>query len=143
MMNQLFKPFRVVSAIALLALATGCATTSSPRTDLLAAAGFQVAAADTSEKQELLKTLPTGQLSQVTWQGETFFVQPDVPSNRVWVGRQREFQAYQQLRLARQMSNDNLRAAQMNQQAMRNWNRGWGTSMRGCFHPRSHQRVRR
>jgi hypothetical protein len=136
-MKQLFKPFRVLSAIALLVLATGCATTSPSRTDLLSAAGFQVSTADTPQKQEMLRSLPAGRLSMVTWEGETFYVQPDVPNNRAWVGRQREFQAYQQLRLARQMSNDNLMAARMNQSAMRDWNRGWGPSMHGCFHRRS------
>jgi len=142
-MNEIFKPIRILSVIALLALATGCATTSTSRTDMLSAAGFQSLPADTPQKQELLKTLPTGQLSLATWQGETFYVQPDVPNNRVFVGRQREFQAYQQLRLARQISNDNLRAAQMNQHAMHTWNRGWGPSMHNCFHRRSHRRVHR
>ena len=139
-MKQLFNPFRLLSAITLLALATGCATTSTSRTDLLSAAGFQVLTADTPQKQEMLKSLPTNQLSLVTWQGENFYVQPDVPNNRAYVGRAREFQAYQQLRLARQLSNDNLMAARMNQNAMHNWNRCWGTSMHNCFHRRTHSR---
>jgi hypothetical protein len=141
-MKQLLKLFRKLSVLALLALATGCATTSTSRTDLLSAAGFQVATADTPQQQELLRSLPTGRLSLVTWEGETFYVQPDAPNNRAWVGRPREFQTYQQLRLARQMSNDNLMAARMNQSAMRDWNRGWGPSMHGCFH-RSQRRMHR
>lgn len=142
-MNELFKPFRILSAIALLTLATGCATTSTSRTDLLSAAGFQVLVADTPEKQEQLKLLPRGQLSFVTWEGENFYVQPDLPNNRAFVGRPREFQTYQQLRLARQLSNDNLTAARMNQNAMHSWNRGWGPSMHRCFHRRSDfRRVR-
>jgi len=138
-MKHLFEPLRVLTAIVLLVLATGCATTSTSRTDLLSAAGFQVATADTPQQQELLRSLPAGRLSLVIWEGQTFYVQPDVANNRAWVGRPREFQAYQQLRLARQMSNDNLMAARMNQNAMRDWNRGWGSSMHRCFH-HSHRR---
>ena len=39
-----------------------------------------------------------------------------------------QYQAYQQLRLANKLSNENLEAAQMNQMATMNWGAwgGWG-----------------
>ena len=133
-MKQLFKPFRVPGAIALLALAVGCATTSTTQTtDMLTAAGFKLVTADTPKKQELLKSLPTGQLSLIIWKGKSFYVQPDVPNNRAYVGTPAEYQAYQQLRLAKQLSNDNLMAAQMNQDAMTRWN-AWGPGFYGGFY---------
>jgi hypothetical protein len=135
-MKESFTPFRVAGAIALLALATGCATTTTTSTtDMLSAAGFKLVTADTPKKQELLKSLPTGQLSLITWKGKSFYVQPDVPNNRAYVGTPTEYQAYQQLRLAKQMSNDNLMAAQMNQDAMNNWG-AWGPGFYGGFYGR-------
>lgn len=134
-MKRSFKPFRIAGAIVLLALAAGCATTSSTTqtTDMLTAAGFKLVNADTPKKQELLNTLPKGQLSVVTWKGKTFYVQPAAASNQAYVGTPKEYQTYQQLRLAKQISNDNLMAAQMNQDAMNNWG-VWGPSMYGGFY---------
>jgi hypothetical protein len=134
-MKQLFNPFRIVSAIALLSLAAGCATTSSTTqtTDMLTAAGFKLMTADTPKKQEVLNTLPKGQLSMVTFKSKTFYVQPAAASNQAYVGTPKEYQTYQQLRLAKQMSNDNLMAAQMNQDAMMRWNT-WGPGMYGGFY---------
>ena len=53
---------------------------------------------------------------------------PDVKANRAYVGRENEYQAYQRLRLAKQISNDNLMAAQMNEMNSMNWGMwgGWG-----------------
>ena len=89
--------------------------------------------ADTPKKQELLASLPTGQLTLITWKGKSFYVQPDLPNNRAYVGTPTEYQAYQQLRLAKQLSNDNLMAAQMNQDAMDRWN-VWGPGFYGGFY---------
>lgn len=128
------QSFRVFGAIVLLALVTGCATTSTSTTDLLSAAGFKLVPADTPKKEELLKSLPTGQLSLITYKGKSFYVQPDVPNNRAYVGTPAEYQTYQQLRLAKQLSNDNLMAAQMNQNAMYGWGGAWGPAFYGGFY---------
>ncbi len=117
-MKQLFNRSRIVVAVALLTLAAGCATSNAPSENLLAAAGFQQRTADTPKKQELLKSLPPGKLSLIQWKGKPYYVQPDVGSNVAWVGTPGNYQTYQQLRLAKQLSNDNLMAAQMNQDAI-------------------------
>ena len=105
-------------------MTVGCATTNT-NTDLLSAAGFRRLPADTPKKQELLKTLTPGKLTLITWKGKQFYVQPDVPNNLAFVGTPAEYQTYQQLRLAQQLSNENLMAAQMNQTAMMGWG-AWG-----------------
>jgi hypothetical protein len=134
-MKLSFAPFRIAGAIALLALATGCASTSTTtqKTDMLTAAGFKLVNADTPQKQEVLKSLPTGQLSLIKYKGKTFYVQPAATPNQAYVGTPAEYQTYQQLRLAKQMSNDNLMAAQMNQDAMNRWN-SWGPTFYGGFY---------
>src|SRR4029077_10589025 len=132
-MKRIRTSFNTISVIALLALTVGCETTSSTHTDLLSAAGFKLLPADTPKKQELLKTLTPGKLSLITWKGKQFYVQPDVPNNQAYVGTPAEYQAYQQLRLAQKLSNDNLMAAQMNQNAMMGWG-AWGPGFYGGFY---------
>jgi hypothetical protein len=131
-MKQIRTSFKMISAMALLALMVGCATTDT-HTDLLSAAGFKLLPADTPKKQELLKTLTPGKLTLITWKGKQFYVQPDVPNNQAYVGTPAEYQTYQQLRLARQLSNDNLMAAQMNQNALMGWG-AWGPGFYGGFY---------
>jgi hypothetical protein len=133
-MKQIRTSFSTISVIALLALTVGCATTSS-HTDLLSAAGFKLLPADTPKKQELLKTLTPGKLTLITWKGKQFYVQPDVPNNQAYVGTPKEYQTYQQLRLAQQLSNNDLMAAQMNQNAMDPWG-VWGPGFYGGFYGR-------
>ena len=133
-MKQLLSYSWIIVAAVLLAFAAGCATTSAPSENLLAAAGFQQRTADTPKKQQLLNSLPKNQLTLITWQGKNYYVQPDSTNpNVAWVGSPAEFQAYQQLRLAKQLSNDNLMAAQMNQAAMMNWGGAWGPGFYGGF----------
>ena len=133
-MKQPFNLFRIIGAMALLTLALGCATNGTQTTDLLTAAGFKLLAADTPQKQELLNTLPKSQLSVITWKGKTFYVQPAAVPNQAYVGTPAEYQTYQQLRLAKQLSNDNLMAAQMNQNAMDRWGGAWGPGLYGGFY---------
>ena len=131
-MKHIRTSFKMISATVLLALTVGCATTNS-NADLLSAAGFRRFPADTPQKQELLKTLTPGRLTLITWKGKQFYVQPDVANNLAFVGTPAEYQTYQQLRLARQLSNDNLMAAQMNQTAMMGWG-PWGPGFYGGFY---------
>jgi hypothetical protein len=109
----------------------GCATSNAPSER---SAGrcrlFSRRTADTPKKQELLKSLPADKLSLITIKGHSFYVQPAGP-NSAYVGTPAEYQAYQQLRLAKQLSNDNLMAAQMNQDAMDRWGGVWGPGFYG------------
>jgi hypothetical protein len=132
-MKHILKPFRICSAIALLALATGCATTQTTNTDLFATAGFKLVNADTPEKQTLLKSLPAGQISVIKWKGKTFYVEPAAAPNQAYVGTEKEYHAYEQLRIARQMRNDQILAAQMRNADMARWD-AWGPSFYGGFY---------
>ena len=52
----------------------------------------------------------------------------DAPNNQAYVGGPNEYQVYQQMRVAKQISDNNLAAAQMNQMNAMNWGMwgGWG-----------------
>jgi len=133
-MNQSIKKFNIIGVFVLLALLAGCATSTTQTTDLLTAAGFKLMTADNPQKQELLNTLPKNQISAITWKGKTFYVQPAAASNQAYVGTPAEYQSYQELRLAKQMSNDNLQAAQMDSLAMNRWGGVWGPGFYGGFY---------
>jgi len=133
-MKHILKPFRIFSAIALLALATGCATTTqTSNADLFTQAGFKLVNADTPKKQELLKTLPADQVSVIKWKGKTFYVEPAATPNQAYVGTEKEFHAYEQLRIARQWRNDQILAAHMDNVDRATWD-AWGPSFYGGFY---------
>ena len=133
-MKQIFTPLTIVAGLALLLLATGCATTQTAQTTgMLTKAGFKLVNADTPQKQELLQSLPAERLSLVTFKGKKFYVQPAETPNQAYVGTEKEFRAYEELRTAQQLRNDQLLAAQMNQDAMMRWN-AWGPSFYGGFY---------
>ena len=81
-MQQSINLIKTLTVLALVAIVTGCASTPQATTDLMTAAGFKTVAADTPAKANLLKTLPPGQLSLITYKGKQFYVQPDVANNR-------------------------------------------------------------
>jgi len=133
------QTLRLLGIITLLAIAAGCASTTTQTTDLLSAAGFRLVTADTPKKQELLVTLPPDKLTLIVWKGKQFYVQP-ASGNQAYVGTPTEYQAYQQLRLAKQLSNDNLMAAQLNQDSMYGWGNAWGPGFYGGFYGRGRWR---
>ena len=57
--------------------------------------------------------------------GKTYYVFPDAPHNQAYVGGPTQYQSYLQLRLANKLANEDLEAAEMNQDASLDW-AGWG-----------------
>ena len=127
-MNKLINAFKCVLACVMVGLAAGCASTGNGTHDLAIAAGFKIIKPVNAEQETLLKSLPPHQVSQITHDGKIYFVLPDVANNQALVGGPNEYQTYQQMRLAKQISNNNLAAAQMNQMSSMNWGMwgGWG-----------------
>jgi hypothetical protein len=104
--------------------------------DLLARARFRQVPADTAEKEALLKSLPPGQLSMITWKDQTLYVHPDVANNQALVGRRDDYELYERLRTENKLSNENLIAAQMNRDSMRRWG-VWAPNLSGGFDGRT------
>jgi len=127
-MHYLYTSLKVLAVLALAALAAGCAGDLKEKENLAAAAGFKVITPTKPEQAAILKSLPANKVTQVKQDGKVYYVLPDLANNQAWVGGPKQYQSYQQLRLARQISNDNLEAAAMNQQASMNWGAwgGWG-----------------
>ena len=134
-MKQILTTMKFLTVIALGVFAVSCTTESENKQNLAVAAGFKIITPKNAEQQNILNQLPADKVTQITYQGHTLYVLPDAKNNQAYVGRAAEYQAYQQLRLAQHLSNENLQAAQMNQMSsMNNWGawggwygyRGWG-----------------
>jgi hypothetical protein len=127
-MKQIHTTIKSLAVVALAALAVGCASELKEKENLAAAAGFKVITPTTPRQQELLPTLPKDKVTQINHEGKTYYVLPDAKNNRAWVGGPKQYQAYQQLRLQKQLSDQALETAQMNQMASMNWGMwgGWG-----------------
>src|SRR6266481_5949402 len=127
-MKQVFSRFNIFAAMAVVALSVGCTTTQTQtqnKENLLIAAGFKVIIPKTAVHQQKLQSLPAGKVSLVQKDGQIYYVFPDAPNNQAYVGGPQQYQTYKQLRLANQLSNENLEAAEMRQDAEMNLG-GWG-----------------
>src|SRR6266404_9473506 len=129
-MKQIRTSFNMIGVIALLALTVGCATTSSTQNkeSMLVASGFKVITPKTAAQQQKLQQLPPGHVAMINRQGRTYYIFPDAAHNQAYVGGPQEYQAYQQLRVANKLANENLETAELYQDPVMNWGawRGWG-----------------
>jgi hypothetical protein len=128
-MKQKLTGFGLIGAFALLTLLAGCAGTQvQSKENMLIAAGFKVIVPKTAIQQQKLKLLPPDKVTLVQKNGQNYYVFPDAPNNQAYVGGPKQYQAYQQLRLQNQLANDNLQAAEMNEDAAMSWDTwgGWG-----------------
>ena len=118
------KWFAFVGLVLLLA---ACASMDPMNNDNLAiASGFKVITPAKPDQRAMLAKLPKDQVSPVNYQGKLYYVIPDSMNNLVYIGGPTQYAAYQRLRVQRQLSNENLEAAQINQMNMEwsNW-AGW------------------
>jgi hypothetical protein len=127
-MKQKLTGFGLIGAFALLTLLAGCSTQVQNKENLLIAAGFKVIVPKTAIQQQKLQALPPDKVTLVQKNGQNYYVFPDAPNNQAYVGGPKQYQAYQQLRLKNQLANDNLQAAEMNEDAAMSWETwgGWG-----------------
>jgi hypothetical protein len=128
-MKHIFTGFNLIGAFALLAVAVGCASMQTQnKENLLIAAGFKVIVPSTTAQQQKLKALPAGKVTLVQKDRKTYYVFPDAANNQAYVGGPTQYQAYKQLRLANKLANENLEAAELNQDASMDWGSwgGWG-----------------
>ena len=88
-MKQTLTSFKILTTIALLALAIGCANPPSKENSLLAA-GFHVIVPKTAAQQKL-KALPHDKVTMVQEHGKTYYVFPDAAHNQaIGIGPRRK-----------------------------------------------------
>jgi hypothetical protein len=124
-MNIFLTTCKRLAAIALVALAAGCATGNPANDDIAIAAGFKIITPLKADQKAIVAKLPSNKVTPVTYHGATYFVMPDTSNGMVLVGNSAQYSVYQQMRMQKQLSNENLEAAQMNEMNSMDWG-GWG-----------------
>jgi hypothetical protein len=120
-MKKLLTLTTIVTAMSALALITGCETTgtsqAAPQKEaLLAQSGFKVITVTTPKQQKAVSGLTMGRCSAVKYQGKLYYVYPTATKDRIYVGRQAQFNAYKQALAAQQTSQQTSAYAQQQQQ---------------------------
>src|SRR5215813_4602131 len=91
-----------IAALALVIAATGCATSKTgektQRTEMrLTQCGFKTVPATTPQQMQQLQSLPPRKISVVTRNGTRYYVYPDADQKLLYVGRDDQYLAYQDL----------------------------------------------
>ena len=114
-------------AVATLVVA-GCAGVGSGNTtSLLSAAGFRVRTPQTPKQQQIYAALPAYQVQRATVPGKgTFYVYKDEKAGVAYIGREQEYQRYQQLAVQQQIAQNYYTAVAMDRAAAYGWYGAWG-----------------
>ena len=100
---------------------------SGNTTSLLTAAGFRARTPQTPKQQQIFAALPPYQIQRATVPGRgVFYVYKDANAGVAYVGREAEYQRYQQLAIQQQIAQNYYAAAQMEQAAAWQWYGAWG-----------------
>src|SRR5215510_12118576 len=109
-MKQLLTLPSVVVAIAALMLMAACQTiatndaelAASKKEFLLAQSGFKVITVTTPKQQEAINGLAQYRVSAVKYNGKLYYVFPTAKKDKIYVGRQKQYNAYKQALAAQQ-----------------------------------------
>ena len=103
-MKQLSTLRNVVGVTAALALMAACQTVAtndaelaaSKKEFLLAQSGFRVITVTTPKQQQAINGLAQYRVSAVKYNGKLYYVFPTAKKDKIYVGRQQQFNAYKQ-----------------------------------------------
>jgi hypothetical protein len=105
----------------------GCAGVGSGNTTaLLSAAGFQAHTPQTPKQQQMYVALPPYKVERANVKGHVFYVYKDEKADVAYVGREQDYQRYQQLAVQQQIAQNYYMAAQMDRAAAYGWYGAWG-----------------
>jgi hypothetical protein len=118
----------LVLAVAAVALfVAGCAEMGSGNTtSLLSAAGFRARTPQTPKQQQIYAALPPYQVERATVNGRVFYVYKDEKAGVAYIGREQEYQRYQQLAIQQQIAQNYYTAVAMDRAAAYGWYGAWG-----------------
>src|SRR5437870_2736924 len=105
-MKKLLTLTGIASIGAVLALLLACQTTGTGQTaqkeSLLSQAGFKVITVATPKQQQAVSGLAQSRCSAVKYNGKLYYVYPTGTKDRIYVGRQKQYNAYKQALAAQQ-----------------------------------------
>jgi hypothetical protein len=122
-MKQLSRLTKLVLATAALMLMAACQTVAvndaelaaSRKEFLLAQSGFKVITVTTPKQQQAINGLAQYRVSAVKYNGKLYYVFPTAKKDKIYVGKQKQFNAYKQALAGQQASHPASRQATMNQ----------------------------
>ena len=103
--------------MAALAIMTACQTVvtndaelaASKKEFLLAQSGFKVITVTTPKQQQAINGLAQYRVSAVKYNGKLYYVFPTAKKDKIYVGKQKQFNAYKQALAAQQGANPRAR----------------------------------
>ena len=98
-MKKLLTLTSIAGIGAVLALLAACQTTGTSvaqKESLLAQSGFKVITVTTPKQQQAVNGLAQGRCSAVTYNGKLYYVYPTGTKDKIYVGRQKQYNAYKQ-----------------------------------------------
>jgi hypothetical protein len=112
----------IFAAMAATLFVAGCAEMGSGNTtSLLSAAGFRVRTPQTPKQQQLYAALPPYKVERATVQGHVFYVYKDEKAGVAYIGREQEYQRYQQLAIQQQIAQNYYTTVAMDRAAAFGW----------------------
>ena len=117
----------IFAAVATALFITGCAEMGSANTtSLLSAAGFRARTPQTPRQQQIYAALPPYHVERATVPGKgVFYVYKDEKAGLAYIGREQEYQHYQQLAIRQQIAQDQYMAAELEREAAWRWYGAW------------------
>jgi hypothetical protein len=125
-MKKLSTPTTIASSMAIMALIAGCQTVAtnnveiaaSQKQNLLAQSGFKVITVTTPKQQQAVSGLAQGRVSAVKYNGKLYYVFPTTKKDQIFVGKQKQYNAYKRALVAQQGSQPASQPGQPGQQVM-------------------------
>jgi hypothetical protein len=101
-MKHLMTVPKIIGAVLGLALVAGCQTASTNQAELaasrkeflLAQSGFKVITVTTPTQQQAVNGLAQYRVSAVKYNGKLYYVFPTATKDKIYVGKQKQFNAY-------------------------------------------------
>jgi hypothetical protein len=132
LMKNLMKQSKLLATCLILTLTavalslSGCASTKEHNTEsLLSAAGFHTMTPSTPQQQASYAALPPYKVQRHDFNGKVMYAYADKKAGIVYVGTEKEYQRFKQLGQQQKIANEQLEAAEMNEEAAQNWDY-WG-----------------
>ena len=125
-MKKLLTVTSIAGIGALLALITACQTVATNNAELaasrkeflLARSGFKVITVTTPKQQQAINGLAQYRVSAVKYNGKLYYVFPTATKDKIYVGRQKQYNAYKSAFAAQQATQPASQQAQPGQQLM-------------------------
>ena len=125
-MKQLMTVTKITGAMLILALIAGCQTVSTNQAELaaskkeflLAQSGFKVITVTAAKQQQAINGLAQYRVSAVKYNGKLYYVFPTATKDKIYVGKQKQYDAYKRAFAAQQTGQPATQQGQPGQQTM-------------------------